>query len=142
MSVIFINLVIYCYFYQRSNTLFSMWNMYETRLPQSYYQEKLLNTGDFLFSVKVLHVVVQTVHCNSCFIYCFSLYTKINRKHFPCFHRVMVTRVKFGKTRNAVETWATGECFYSNFEFSQTFTSELYGNTGNTIFYQSECAYY
>ncbi|XP_027049490.1 cilia- and flagella-associated protein 54-like [Pocillopora damicornis] len=35
-----------------SNTLFSMWNTYESHLPQSYYQEKLLNTGDFLFFVK------------------------------------------------------------------------------------------
>ena len=34
-----------------------------------------------------------------------------NRKRFPCFHRLMVTRVKFGRTRNAVETRA------------QTFTS-------------------
>lgn len=47
-------------FTERSNTLFSMWNTYESRLPQSYYQEKLLNTGDFLFSVKVnaLHIAV------------------------------------------------------------------------------------
>ena len=30
---------------------------------------------------------------------------------------------KFGRTRNAVGTRATGECFYSFFEFSQTFTS-------------------
>ena len=29
---------------------------------------------------------------------------------------------KFGGTRNAVGTWATGECFRSFFEFSQTFT--------------------
>ena len=29
-----------------------------------------------------------------------------NRKRFLCFHRVMVTRVKFGRTRNAVETRA------------------------------------
>ncbi|CAH3193048.1 unnamed protein product, partial [Porites evermanni] len=35
-----------------SNTLFSMWNTYEGRLPPFYYQEKLLNTGDFLFTVK------------------------------------------------------------------------------------------
>ena len=41
-----------------------------------------------------------------------------------CFHdRVMVTQVKFGRTRNAVETRAVGECFHSNFEFSQTFMS-------------------
>ena len=46
-----------------------------------------------------------------------------NRKRFPFFHRVMVTRVKFGRTRNAVEIRAAGECFHSNFEFSQIFTS-------------------
>ena len=40
-------------FFIRSNTLFSMWNSYEARLPPTYYQEKLLGTGDFLFSVKV-----------------------------------------------------------------------------------------
>ena len=48
-----------------------------------------------------------------------------NRKRFPCFHRVKVTRVKFGRTRNAV----CGSCFHSNFEFSQTFT-RVTGNTG------------
>ena len=32
-----------------------------------------------------------------------------NRKHFPCFHRVMVTRVKFGRMRNAVEARAAGK---------------------------------
>ena len=30
---------------------------------------------------------------------------------------------KFGRTRNAVGTLATGECLHSFFEFSQTFTS-------------------
>ena len=30
---------------------------------------------------------------------------------------------KFGRTRNALETQATGECFHSFFKFSQTFTS-------------------
>ena len=30
---------------------------------------------------------------------------------------------KFGRTRNAVGTRGTGECFHSFFEFSQTFTS-------------------
>ena len=30
---------------------------------------------------------------------------------------------KFGRTRNAVGTRATGECFHSFFEFSQTSTS-------------------
>ena len=43
----------------RSNTLFSMWNTYEGRLPPLYYQEKLLNTGDFLFTVKVHKTVVH-----------------------------------------------------------------------------------
>ena len=47
-----------------------------------------------------------------------------NRKHFPCFYRVIGTRVgRFGRTRNAVGTRAAGECFDSFFEFSQTFTS-------------------
>ena len=45
----------------RSNTLFSMWNTYEGRLPPFYYQEKLLNTGDFLFTVKVRETVVDIV---------------------------------------------------------------------------------
>ena len=30
---------------------------------------------------------------------------------------------KFGRTRNAMETRAAGECFLSFYEFSQTFTS-------------------
>ena len=48
-----------------------------------------------------------------------------NRKHVPCFYRVIETRVEvsFGRTRNAVGTRAVGECFRSFFEFSQTFTS-------------------
>ena len=36
-----------------------MWNTYEGRLPPAYYQEKLLSTGDFLFSVKVYIVDSQ-----------------------------------------------------------------------------------
>ena len=36
-----------------------MWNTYEGRLPPFYYQEKLLNTGDFLFTVKVRKTVVD-----------------------------------------------------------------------------------
>ena len=47
-------------FFWRSNTLFSMWNTYEARLPPAYYQEKLLSTGDFLFSVKVLYACTCT----------------------------------------------------------------------------------
>ena len=31
--------------------------------------------------------------------------------------------LKFGRTRNAVGTRATGKCFHSFFEFSKTFTS-------------------
>ncbi|PFX16137.1 Uncharacterized protein C12orf55-like [Stylophora pistillata] len=53
---------------ERSNTLFSMWNTYESRLPQSYYQEKLLNTGDFLFSVKLRSALGEAIcfyHVNS-----------------------------------------------------------------------------
>ena len=47
------------FFLSRSNTLFSMWNTYEGRLPLFYYQEKLLNTGDFLFTAKVCETVVD-----------------------------------------------------------------------------------
>ena len=36
-----------------------MWNTYEGRLPPFYYQEKLLNTGNFLFTVKVRETVVD-----------------------------------------------------------------------------------
>ncbi|KAK3102398.1 hypothetical protein FSP39_011137 [Pinctada imbricata] len=36
----------------RSDTLFELWNKYEPKLPQIYYQRKLLETGDFLVSVK------------------------------------------------------------------------------------------
>ena len=46
-----------------------------------------------------------------------------NRKHVPCFYRVVQTRVEVWETRNAVGTRAAGECFHSFFEFSQTFTS-------------------
>ena len=37
----------------RADTLFEIWNKYEPRLPKSYYQEKLLEVGDFLMSSKV-----------------------------------------------------------------------------------------
>jgi len=46
-----------------------------------------------------------------------------NRKHFPCIYRVIETRVEVWAKENAVGTRATGECFHSFFEFSQTFTS-------------------
>ena len=39
------------------------------------------------------------------------------------FLKVMVTRVKFGRTRNTVKTRAASECFHNNFEFFQTLTS-------------------
>lgn len=35
-----------------ADTLFEIWNKYEPRLPKSYYQEKLLEVGDFLMSSK------------------------------------------------------------------------------------------
>ena len=37
----------------RSNTLYNLWNAYEPRLPQDYYLDRLLNTGDFLYAIKV-----------------------------------------------------------------------------------------
>ena len=37
-----------------------------------------------------------------------------NRKHVPCFYRVIETRL---------EVWETGSCSHIFFEFSQTFTS-------------------
>ncbi|XP_053377953.1 cilia- and flagella-associated protein 54-like isoform X4 [Mercenaria mercenaria] len=35
-----------------ADTLFEIWNKYEPRLPKAYYQEKLLEVGDFLMSAK------------------------------------------------------------------------------------------
>ena len=61
----------------------------------------------------------------------FFMFYVPNRKRFACCHRVMVTRVKFETTRNAVETRAAGECFHRNFElFSSRVLPQLYGNTG------------
>ena len=37
----------------RADTLFILWNKYEPRLPPQYYQEKLLEIGDFLVTTKV-----------------------------------------------------------------------------------------
>ena len=39
----------------RADTLFELWNKYEPRLPPLYYQEKLLEIGDFLVTNKVNH---------------------------------------------------------------------------------------
>ncbi|VDH93978.1 Hypothetical predicted protein, partial [Mytilus galloprovincialis] len=36
----------------RSDTLFELWNKYEPKLPEIYYQEKLLQMGDFLMTVR------------------------------------------------------------------------------------------
>ncbi|CAC5396096.1 unnamed protein product [Mytilus coruscus] len=35
-----------------SDTLFELWNKYEPKLPEIYYQEKLLQMGDFLMTVR------------------------------------------------------------------------------------------
>ncbi|XP_023930113.1 cilia- and flagella-associated protein 54-like [Lingula anatina] len=35
-----------------ADALFELWNKYEPRLPMDYYQEKLLEMGDFLVSIK------------------------------------------------------------------------------------------
>ena len=49
-------------------------------------------------------------------------------------HRVSIelwiNEWKFGRTRNAVRTQASGECFHSYFEFSQTFTSVCINELG------------
>ena len=58
-------------------------------------------------------------HPYSFFAYYSSLMFSLrNRKHVPCFYRVIQTRVEVWEG-----TRAAGECFHSFFEFSQTFTS-------------------
>ncbi|KAK7102964.1 hypothetical protein V1264_021114 [Littorina saxatilis] len=39
-------------FSRPADTLFELWNKYEPRLPKIYYQEKLLEMGDFLLSIQ------------------------------------------------------------------------------------------
>ena len=47
-----------------------------------------------------------------------------NRKHFPCFYRVIETRVKVWEKREiAWDTSTKCECFHAISSFSQTFTS-------------------
>ncbi|XP_052282343.1 cilia- and flagella-associated protein 54-like isoform X6 [Dreissena polymorpha] len=41
-----------------ADTLFELWNKYEPRLPRSYYQEKLLEVGDFLMSSKEYYLAL------------------------------------------------------------------------------------
>ena len=57
---------------------------------------------------------VSVVGGVACLLQHTELFYLRNRKHVP---------FKFGRMRNAVGTRATGECFHSFFEFSQTFTS-------------------
>ncbi|XP_071490299.1 cilia- and flagella-associated protein 54-like [Diadema antillarum] len=40
------------------NTLFSLWNNYEARLPSTYYQRKVIEMGDFLVSLKEYNLAV------------------------------------------------------------------------------------
>ena len=51
-SLILNCLCLSCSFF-RADTLFELWNKYEPRLPKIYYQEKLLEMGDFLMSIEV-----------------------------------------------------------------------------------------
>ena len=46
-----------------------------------------------------------------------------NRKHVPCFYWAIETRVEGLENEKCCGTQAAGECFYSFFEFSQTFMS-------------------
>ena len=59
-----------------------------------------------------------------------------NRKHFPCFHTVMVTRVEVWENEK-LKLEHVGRVFPRNFEFSRTSTSVsiTYGITGKTVFY-------
>ena len=44
-----------------SNTLFSLWNNYHTKLPTEYFSTQLINTGEYLYKVKEYSVAKQ--HC-------------------------------------------------------------------------------
>ena len=46
-----------------------------------------------------------------------------NRKHVPCFYRVIQTRVEVWANEKCCRNTSHGQCFHSFFEFSQTFTS-------------------
>ena len=46
-----------------------------------------------------------------------------NRKHVPCFYRVIETQVEVWENEKCFGNTTAGECFHSFFEFSQTFTS-------------------
>ena len=46
---------------------------------------------------------------------------------------------KFGRMRNAVGTRATGECFHSFFEFSQTCTQNVNSLSSRHHFINSAC---
>lgn len=36
-----------------ANILFEMWNKYQPLLPQKFFEEKLMDMGDFLLGIKV-----------------------------------------------------------------------------------------
>ena len=84
----------------------------------------LMNATDDVAEWDITNSFVPPLHAlTNTYKYCLR-----NRKHVPCFYRVIQTRVQFteckvGRTRNAVGTRAVVECFHSFFEFSQTFTS-------------------
>ena len=61
-----------------------------------------------------------------------------NRKHFPCFHTVIETRVEVWENEKLKwEHEPVGRVFPRYFEFSQTSTSVsiTYENTGKHVFY-------
>lgn len=42
-----------------ANTLFNIWNKYKPRLPDWYYNDKLLKVGDSLVQIKVSHIKTE-----------------------------------------------------------------------------------
>ncbi|XP_071809881.1 cilia- and flagella-associated protein 54-like isoform X2 [Asterias amurensis] len=45
-------------FSRGADTLFSLWNSYEARLPTTYYQQKVIEMGDFLVTIKEYNLAV------------------------------------------------------------------------------------
>ena len=84
------------------------------------------------FSKKEYTQLVKVLHENP-----FDPFLR-NRKHFPCFHTVIETRVEVWENEKLKwEHEPVGRVFPRNFEFSQTSTSVsiTYGNTGKNVFY-------
>lgn len=57
------------YFFFRANILFNIWIKYKPRLPEWYYNEKLLKVGDSLAQIKVSHMKTEKAQSQSLFHY-------------------------------------------------------------------------